>query len=62
MTQGPPPMQVNLNDDREAIARIIDPKAWGQTVPPIDRPSLQRASLAKADAILALRTKEPSRG
>jgi hypothetical protein len=60
-------MQVNLNDERGAIARIIDPGAMFHPALPTEGlgplwKARRDVALAKADRILALRTKEPSRG
>lgn len=55
-------MQVNLNDERERIARIIDPdNTYASNGGHVAYMAWQSA-LTKADAIIALRTKEPSRG
>lgn len=55
-------MQVNREEEREAIARIVDPYAWDERGPGWIPNGRRNEALAKADAILALRTKEPSRG
>lgn len=69
--------KVDLAEERETIARIIDPSRWavldgyladmlrkykGRDCGYDPEAFKDKASLAKADAILALRTKEPSRG